>query len=640
METILIEATPANPITGATVNVALAGKGEKPYTHRSRNDWRAGVVGLPRFRARIEWGEDGFGGGALPETAIIEWRPAQPSALAAVANLLWNKAAIEVYVGDDATGSFPLIIRGEVEKQEVRSGSLLLTIRDNSRKLDDPLAPDTFAGTGGVEGDDVAAERIRRRTWGKCSNIEALPFATADLIYELGDLTKPLSAIDDVRDIGRSASSLTTVAWQGTVASTLTALKAASAPDGGGVRAPSIACVKWWTQPVGPLTADVRGEVGSGYVDTIGTIAERIAAVAGVTVNNPSDANGWRTGSVGIHIDNPNESAAQALDRLLRGASLVWNADTDGDVTLAQISFASPVETVAAIRISRNVSLPPLKKRQVGYKRNHRIHSDSEIAGVLLDKVDGIEDGADISTAVVGPAQVTIRCDSSMQPKAGQVNPRYLQFSLRKGGTDITTSATWSRTNDTAGLSSSMSNSSGSKGRLNITAVASDGQITAIASYNGKTFRATVQVTRIADYTSSSGSGPPTLGTINTTAASSSLTAISAQISVTVGPSGTVILQADYDFGVTSPADGTWQGFARWYRHNGSVFAAIGSEVAGGYSIMDLDPSNWVFQRGYGGCDLNDTGRTPGAVEVYKLYGRVSPGATINWSGVVAGATS
>ena len=387
--TILVEASPWNATTGAAVSVALAGGGVKAYRHRSRNDWLAGVVSEPRFTSKIDFDQNGFSGGARPQFGNLEFAAAKQSTVNTLAAYLWIGATIEVFTGDDALASpvWTTLIKGTVASATIAGNIISLGIRDASGDLDDPLISGRFTGLGGIEGDAAAAERIKRRTWGRASNIEAKMLLAANNIYEIGDPAFPLNSIDDVKDKGRSASSLVTVAWAGSIAATLTALMASNAPQGGGSIAPSIACVKWWTQAAGPLTADIKGENGASYVETVASMAERIALVgSALTISNVAAINVLRPDAAGIHIDNAGETAAQALDRLLKGVSIVWNITAAGVIDLSEIKLTGSVETVTVVEASREISFKPVRTRRVGYKRNHRIHGDGEISAANLNK--------------------------------------------------------------------------------------------------------------------------------------------------------------------------------------------------------------------------------------------------------------
>lgn len=383
----LITVAPRNPATAATTTLRLAGGGNlKPYDYGG-NKYRAGLAALPRFKAELGFDETGWTGWTQPSAGDIPWMPSTKADLSAFAAYYWPKAAITVQEGDEATGAFTTRLAGKVADAPIKDHQLVISVADLAADLAKPLVTARFFGTGGVEGGAEAKGRAKRRTFGRAFNIEARVLLKADNVYELGDLNFPWQSIDVIRDIGRDeAPPHTTIAWQGSVAATLEALRTSTpAAQGTGVAAPSIACIKWWTQPAGPLTADVHGEVGAGYVETAPSIAERIlAAVAGPAVTNTAAANALRAYACGIHVDE-DESVASALDRLLLPVSLLWPLDPAGTVTLREISFAAPVETLRSDNPERVRTLPPVKTRRVGYQRAYRTHSDGELATILTE---------------------------------------------------------------------------------------------------------------------------------------------------------------------------------------------------------------------------------------------------------------
>lgn len=399
---VLITVQPRNPATGAATTVRLAGGGNSKGYHYNGEHWRAGVAALPRISALIDVNEDGWSGGVVPKSTGIVWAPAGRANLSALAALYWRNAAITIEEGEEETGSFAMRLTGRVADGAVQDDRLVLTIADPAEGLDRPLVAARFAGSGGAEGGAEAKERIKRRSWGRVFNIEGRVLDKANNVYEFGDPAFPWQAFDVVRDKGRDASPAPTVlAWQGSVAATLAALAASVPVQGSGVVAPSIACCKWWTQPAGPLTADVRGEIGSAYVETAPEIAARIlAAASGPAITNVSTAAAWRGGAAGIHVGE-DETIASVLDRLLMGVSLLWIFNPSGTVTLREFTFTGPVETLAADNAERRRTVPPIKARRLGYKRAYRKHSDGEIAASLLQldptagtKLDSIDAGA------------------------------------------------------------------------------------------------------------------------------------------------------------------------------------------------------------------------------------------------------
>jgi len=417
---VLITVQPRHPATGAATTLRLAGGGNRKGYFYAGNHWRAGIAGMPRLKAEIGFDDNGFDGRFVPQTGSIAWAPPNGKAgLSELAAYYWRDAAITIETGDEDTGVFATLIAGKVADAQVRDHQLVITAADLAADLGKPLVTALFAGNGGAEGGAEAKNRIKRRTWGHAFNIEGRVLDKANNVYEFGDPAYPWQSFETVRDKGRDASPAPAIlAWQGSVAATLSAL-AASAPVGGsGVVAPSIACVKWWTQPAGPLTADVKGEVGAGYVETVGSLASRIlAAAAGPAVTNAATADGWRTGPAGVHVAE-NESVAEVLDRLLVPISLLWLLDPAGTVTLREITWTGPVESLRSVAAPERLrTLKPVKTRRIGYQRAYRIHNDGELAVAPTDR--------QILTASEKPALIN-------QVAAFEV--RYTQVAAASGG--------------------------------------------------------------------------------------------------------------------------------------------------------------------------------------------------------------
>jgi hypothetical protein len=301
---ILIEASPRDPSSAAVVAVRMAGGGTRGFTQLGRNDWQSGVADVPRFASELGYDEAGWTGGALPTTGAFLFWPSLPAALDELAGLYWNDAPVTIRVGDDEAiePAYPIVSVGRIASVQQAGGALTLTLTDMATAL---------SGAGVAEGDPEAAGRIKRRSFGAVWNVEARLFAKAYNIYEVGDLSRPLQAIDAVRDKGRAAVEARILDWQGSVAATLSALAGVEVPDGGTVLAPSIACLRWWTAPSGPLTVDLRGEVGNGYVETAPAIAERLASIAGVAVADVAAFAALRPELAGLHVATA-ETIAQA----------------------------------------------------------------------------------------------------------------------------------------------------------------------------------------------------------------------------------------------------------------------------------------------------------------------------------------
>lgn len=412
-----ITATPRDR-TGQPVVVRLAGGGAETPFVRDGQHFAAGLFDRPRFRAELGFGPDGWTGGTVPTTGEITWMPAEPARLRPLADLYWPDAQIIVEGGPEA-GPIGRLLTGAVANAAVAEGLLKLTVADLSAAIDKPLVTASFAGTGGLEGPAEATGKPKRRSWGRVFNVEARPLVPSHEIHEVGDPTRPLTAIPVVRDKGREGP-IEVLGWAGSAAATLDALKDRVPPRGGAIAAPSIAAVRWWTTPSGPLTCDLVGEVG--VEPAVVPIASAVlAAVAGPLVADVAAARALRPATAGLHVGTATETAAQALDRLLLGVSLLWVLEPSGLVRIREWSWETGTAPALQARfIARERTLPPMSRRRVGYRANNRVHTAAEISAALLledaaaspdyqlptpqdiEKLGGIDAGATNTRAYVG----------------------------------------------------------------------------------------------------------------------------------------------------------------------------------------------------------------------------------------------
>ena len=114
-----ITATPRRADTGEQVTVRLAGGGTRAF-RRAGNAYRAGVVGRPKFTAKLDFGDDGWTGGTVPQTGKLEFKPADPSLTSELAGYYWRDAAITVEAGPEG-GDYPTVLTGTVASIEAAS---------------------------------------------------------------------------------------------------------------------------------------------------------------------------------------------------------------------------------------------------------------------------------------------------------------------------------------------------------------------------------------------------------------------------------------------------------------------------------------------------------------------------------------
>lgn len=631
---ILVEAQPRVVADGSVVTVRLAGGGAHfPYFYAGQH-WLAGVVALPTIITSIEFNGDDIGAGGIPQAAEIEWAPSDKADLAALAAYYWGDAPITVRVGPEGQLP-PIVLPGKVLSATVTNGRLNIAMADPAADLKKPLLTARFAGTGGLEGPAEWEGRIRRRVWGRVFNQVGEPIDKANNIYSFADPLQPLQEIITVRDKGATAAGLIPLAWAGSSAATFAALQAAVAPAGGGVVCPSIGCVKWWTQPAGDLHADLKGEIGAGYVETAPEIAARLVAAIdgpGFVAGAVAAAAAARAAPVGWTATNDSTTVAAMLDDLLGNVSLLWVLDAAGLIDIRQWAWGASAKAAQSHSVERDETWKPLATRKIGYQRNESPMARGDIAAVVLATEVQTSAGttveqaiADVAAAIAGPALVTIAADYTGAVTA--TLPRTVPYALLRNADDVTAAAAWSVTVLSGTIDASIGVATGVLSLGLSSGVLTNANLRISADYAGTIRTFDVKVTKelgAAPATGGGGSGSAgsVVGAISGSIPSAVLTPISDELSVNAGSGGNVGLSGSYNFD-TALASGSQSVAARWHRWNGSSYVAIGAEVNAIYAYTPVSG-----EPGYGECGFTDSGLAAGSTQKYQLFGRNIGGST------------
>lgn len=416
---ILIEASPRRAEDGAVQIVRLAGGGAyEPYFYGGVH-WQAGVVRLPPTITSLDYDGTDLGAGGVPQAAELQWSPTNHEALSALLNLFWLDAAITVRIGPEGAMP-PVVLTGSAIEAIAENGIFTIRLGDPVVALKKALLTERFGGTGNLEGPVEWEGKIRRRIWGRVWNLQGEPIDAPNNIFCFADPLRPLFSINAVRDKGAPAAALTNLAWQGSAQATLAALRAAQAPIGGGVVCPSIACVKWWTQPAGDLTADLKGEIGTGYVETTAQIAERIVQALGgpaFAAGTIAAASAARPAAVGWVAKDDSTTAAAMLTELLGNSSLLWILNTEAKIEIREWGWTATRANGRSLGVSRKKALRPVATRKIGYKRNELPTDRNNLAGIVLANDVLYPDGTPV--AELQPAEAGATAGAPAGTKVG-----------------------------------------------------------------------------------------------------------------------------------------------------------------------------------------------------------------------------
>lgn len=211
-----------------------------------------------------------------------------------------------------------------------------------------------------------------------------------------------------MRDRGAPAAALTYLGWAGSTAATLAALAASVPPQGGCVICPSIACLKWWTVPSGDLHADVRGEIGVGYVETTAQIAQRLVEALGgpaFVAGTVAAADAIRPAPVGWVARDESTTVAAMLDELMANSSLMWLLAQSGEIVIRPWAWGASVASAISEDVSRQKVLRPITSRRLGYRRNESRMARGDLVAIVLANEVAFLDGTlaqDVQPAEAG----------------------------------------------------------------------------------------------------------------------------------------------------------------------------------------------------------------------------------------------
>ncbi|MDT7533727.1 hypothetical protein OVY48_09855 [Sphingobium sp. SA2] len=635
---ILVEAQPRRIADGVAETVRLAGGGgARPY-HYADVHWRAGIEALPTITASLDYDGEIIGGG-VPQAMTLSFAPNGQAAIDLLAAYYWRDAAITVRIGPEGALP-PVIAQGTVLDTAISEGKLAIALADPAADLKKVLLTERYAGTGGLEGPAEWEGLLKRRVWGRVFNLSAEPIDAANNVYCLADPLRPIDAIVSVRDRGAPAAAMTFLAWQGTAAATLAALQTSVVPEGGCVVSPSIACLKWWTEPSGDLHADVRGEIGSAYVETTAQIAQRLVEALGgpAFVAGTVDAAALlRPAPIGWVAKDETTTVAAMLDELMANSSLMWLLAPSGEIVIRPWAWGASVASVQSEDVSRIKQLPPVTTRRLGYRRNESRMARGDLVAIVLatevayldgtpaEELKPAEGGSDVTTGVIGVAEIKIAAEFG-----GAVTeslPRLQAFRLIRNAVDVTDDSSWSVTVQSGTIAASI----GTDGVLSLDAsagVLTNSVLMIEASYNSRTYQAAVRVSKILSLPPSGGTSGASggfAGGIN----SAVMSPISREITIEVGEDGAAALSANYTFTVDGSFD-TFHVAAQWYRWNGTAYVALGSEQGSTDPAIGGRPSiGEPGEPGTGTCGFSDSGLTPSTFQKYRLYMRAISGSVL-----------
>lgn len=376
------------------------------WSHNSRTtcrflgqDWLPGIVSLPD--TELDLGFDGakFGQGATPQVGQLRIAIGRSDAWA---GLVWKgaagvlrSAAWPAGLADPADGAFAIDLSFRVESIAIDDGVATLTLIDLGAELRRPLITRKFGATGNALLDGAGTVDRRGQVvptgWGRLRSVPGILVDRVNNIWLL--LDRPSSSVQGFFD-GGAAFTL------GVARASLAALQA-TVPAQGVVdyclNAAGLTLARPWTDPTYPFTADLTADGNQ----TAAGIAQSVIAgrsVLGFVSGTIAAFDALYPAVCGLYVDDE-RTIATALDELIVRLGGFWRLTGPGEILLGRLAPASPVQTFGRTQvasIARQSIVMPTRRRSVGYARNNRVHSEGEIASILLANDIFFADGTPI----------------------------------------------------------------------------------------------------------------------------------------------------------------------------------------------------------------------------------------------------
>ncbi|MBW8034226.1 MAG: hypothetical protein FVQ79_00735 [Planctomycetes bacterium] len=286
-----------------------------------------------------------------------------------------RRVVVKVGRPDFNYDDFGVIFDGIASGWDSDEKVLRISLFDKLRHLERPIQPNTYFGTGGIEGGDDLKGKPKPLCFGEVFNIPAIQVDTANLIYQVHD--GQINNVVAVYDRGVALA------------------KVGGTPVGGEYSEDVVnGTFTLGGSPAGTVTADVRGSADPGYVVVTSDIVKHIIKTYGGLKDVDLDLNSFliffndNTASVGIWLDTSQHIINDVINELMIGVGGFFGSDRFGKAQVGVFNSPSgqPKFTYTDEEIS-DIEQEPLPSSVnpaawrigVGYKRSYTVQTD--IAG-------------------------------------------------------------------------------------------------------------------------------------------------------------------------------------------------------------------------------------------------------------------
>lgn len=313
--------------------------------------------------------------------------------------LAWDGRRLEIFEGAKGAAFYPGFVRrfvGTTEGLEWDLRRVTIRLRDPQLRCENVLQQDTFAGSGGLEGDATLTGRRKPLAFGYCGNVACVLIDAANLIYQVH--TRQIESVVAVRDKGAP------LVASGSDRASYAALAGATIAAGEFDTCLAYGLIRLGAAPAGQVTADIEGDagvsgIGGDYVNDTAGIVRRIATAflpAADRFADPDEIDSaafaalyaQQPAEVGYFAD-AGETASAALERLMTAIGGAWSVTLLGALSVRRLEApaGTPAATIAAANVKdlRRRGTVPRWRTRVGYDRMWHVQSKDDLAGSVSE---------------------------------------------------------------------------------------------------------------------------------------------------------------------------------------------------------------------------------------------------------------
>lgn len=269
-----------------------------------------------------------------------------------------------------------------------------LPLRDRTYSLDQPAQSTLYLGTGGSEGTSEINGKPKPMCYGDVSNITPVLVDPVNLTYQVHD--GAISAVSSVYDRGYGITLDTSVGASGDCAD-YAALIAASIGAGQFATCLAEGFFRLGSSPDGVITADVLGDAGGGYTNSIDQIALRIledrAGLSSIYIDSASFVGmASISGPMGIYVSqNEAPTSADLISSLVKSVAGWWGARRSGRIGAGRISDPSSRTVNQYLDEYDIIEIVPEEKpiirwrHRIAYNPNWTVQRGEDLAAGVTD---------------------------------------------------------------------------------------------------------------------------------------------------------------------------------------------------------------------------------------------------------------